>query len=35
MLPQIVDKLTPQGSLPTGDLFEQGLSLIAGKFFGK
>ncbi len=35
MLPQIVDKLTPDGSLPSGDLLNQGLSLIASKLFGK
>jgi uncharacterized protein YidB (DUF937 family) len=35
MLPQIVDKLTPQGSLPIQDLFHQGLGLIADKLFGK
>jgi uncharacterized protein YidB (DUF937 family) len=35
MLPQIVDQLTPDGSLPSGDLLSQGLGLIAGKLFGK
>jgi len=35
MLPQIVDKLTPEGSLPTGGLLQQGLSMIMDKFFGK
>ncbi len=35
MLPQIVDKLTPQGSLPTQDLLHQGLGMIADKLFGK
>jgi uncharacterized protein YidB (DUF937 family) len=35
ILPQIVDKLTPNGSLPSGDLLNQGLSLIADKLFGK
>jgi uncharacterized protein YidB (DUF937 family) len=34
-LPQIVDKLTPNGSLPEGgDLMAQGLSLLKGKLFG-
>ncbi len=31
MLPQIVDKLTPEGSLPTQDLLHQGLGMIADK----
>ncbi len=35
MLPQIVDKLTPEGSLPIQDLLHQGLGLIADKLFGK
>lgn len=35
MLPQIVDKLTPNGSLPTQDLLQEGLSMIAAKLFGK
>jgi uncharacterized protein YidB (DUF937 family) len=35
MLPQVVDKLTPDGSLPSGDVLNQGLSLIMGKLFGK
>ncbi len=35
MLPQIVDKLTPEGSLPSGDLLNQGLRLITDKLFGK
>jgi uncharacterized protein YidB (DUF937 family) len=35
MLPQIVDKLTPEGSLPTQDLLHQGLGMIADKLFGK
>jgi uncharacterized protein YidB (DUF937 family) len=35
MLPQIVDKLTPEGSLPIQDLFHQGLGLIADKLLGK
>jgi uncharacterized protein YidB (DUF937 family) len=35
MLPQIVDKLTPEGSLPTQDLLHQGLDMIADKLFGK
>jgi len=35
MLPKMVDRLTPDGSLPTQDLLHQGLSMIADKFFGK
>ena len=35
MFPQIVDKLTPDGSLPTQDLLHQGLGMIADKLFGK
>jgi uncharacterized protein YidB (DUF937 family) len=34
MLPQIVDKLTPGGAVPTGgNLLEEGLSLLKGKLF--
>ncbi len=35
MLPQMVDRLTPQGSIPTNDLLQEGLGLIASKLFGK
>ncbi len=35
ILPQIVDRLTPDGSLPSGDLLNQGLREITGKLFGK
>ncbi len=35
MFPQIVDKLTPDGSLPTQDLLHQGLGMITDKLFGK
>ena len=35
MFPPIVDKLTPDGSLPTQDLLHQGLGMIADKLFGK
>ena len=31
VLPGIVDKLTPNGKLPTGDLLQQGLNLLKGK----
>jgi uncharacterized protein YidB (DUF937 family) len=30
LLPQIVDKLTPDGKLPEGDIIQQGLSLLKG-----
>ena len=34
-LPQIVDKLTPNGSLPEGgDMMAQGVDLLKGKLFG-
>jgi len=35
MLPRIVDKLTPEGSLPTQDLLHKGLGMIADQLFGK
>lgn len=35
MLPQIVDKLTPNGSVPSQDMLRQGLGMITDKFFGK
>lgn len=31
LLPQIIDKLTPEGAVPEGGLLEQGLSLLKGK----
>ena len=34
MLPGVVDKLTPNGEVPSGDLMEQGLALLKGKVFG-
>lgn len=34
LLPQIIDKLTPDGSIPQGGLLEQGLGLLKGKLFG-
>lgn len=34
MLPQVVDKLTPNGQIPQGDLMAQGLELLKGKLFG-
>jgi uncharacterized protein YidB (DUF937 family) len=35
MLPQIVDKLSPHGSLPSGDVLNEGLRMITDKLFGK
>ena len=29
-LPQVIDRLTPNGQLPEGDLLEQGLSILRG-----
>lgn len=34
MLPQIIDKLTPDGNLPTNQMLEQGLSMLRQKFLG-
>ena len=35
LLPQVVDKLTPDGSIPEGsDLLAQGMNLLKGKLFG-
>jgi uncharacterized protein YidB (DUF937 family) len=34
MLPGVVDKLTPNGEVPSGDLLAQGMSLLKGKLFG-
>lgn len=35
LLPQLVDKLTPDGALPEGgDLLSQGLGALGGKLFG-
>jgi len=31
VLPSIVDKLTPNGQVPTGDLLQQGLNILKGK----
>jgi uncharacterized protein YidB (DUF937 family) len=31
LLPQVIDQLTPHGSLPEGHLLEQGLSFLKGK----
>ncbi len=34
ILPDIVDQLTPNGEVPSGDLMEQGMGLLKGKLFG-
>lgn len=35
LLPQVIDKLTPNGQLPQGDdLMAQGMALLKGKLFG-
>lgn len=33
MLPTVVDKLTPDGQIPSSDLLAQGMSLLKGKLF--
>jgi len=33
-LPQIVNHLTPDGTVPEGDLMAQGMALLKGKLFG-
>ncbi len=33
LLPQVIDKLTPNGALPVGGALEQGLSLLKSKLF--
>jgi len=34
LLPQAVDKLTPEGKIPEGDIMKQGMNLLSG-LFGK
>lgn len=34
MLPQVIDKLTPDGQVPNNDLLAQGLDMLKGKLFG-
>lgn len=34
LLPQIIDKLTPDGQVPQNELLTQGLNLLRGKLFG-
>jgi uncharacterized protein YidB (DUF937 family) len=33
VLPQIVDRLTPNGEVPQGDLMSKGMELLKGKLF--
>ncbi len=33
VLPQIVDRLTPNGEIPQGDLMSKGIELLKGKLF--
>ena len=35
MLPRVIDKLTPGGSLEAGNLLDQGLNLIKDRLFGQ
>ena len=35
LLPQVVDQLTPNGSIEGGGLLEHGLGLLKGKLFGR
>lgn len=34
LLPQVIDKLTPDGKVPEGDLMAKGLDLLKGKLLG-
>jgi uncharacterized protein YidB (DUF937 family) len=34
LLPQIVDKLTPEGKVPESDMLAQGLNMLKNKLFG-
>ena len=34
LLPQLIDKLTPNGQVPQGELLQQGLNLLKSKLFG-
>lgn len=34
LLPQIIDQLTPDGTVPHNDLLAQGLGLLKNRFFG-
>lgn len=34
LLPEVIDKLTPSGSVPTHGMLEQGIDLLKGKLMG-
>jgi uncharacterized protein YidB (DUF937 family) len=34
LLPEIIDKLTPDGKVPESDMISQGLNMLKGKLFG-
>lgn len=34
LLPQIIDKLTPDGQVPQNDMLAQGMDVLRGKLFG-
>jgi uncharacterized protein YidB (DUF937 family) len=34
LLPEIIDKLTPDGKVPESDMLAQGLNMLKGKLFG-
>jgi len=34
LIPQVIDKLTPDGTVPEGSLLEQGLGILKQKFLG-
>jgi uncharacterized protein YidB (DUF937 family) len=35
LLPEVVDKLTPEGKIPEGDIMSKGMDLLGGLFAGK
>jgi len=35
ILPQVIDKLTPQGDVPEGNVLEQGISLLSKQFMNR
>ena len=35
VLPQIIDKLTPNGKVPEGDVMQQGISLLSKQFLNR
>ncbi|KUG22229.1 hypothetical protein ASZ90_007961 [hydrocarbon metagenome] len=35
ILPQLIDKLTPEGKVPDGSILEKGLSALAGKYLNR